>query len=175
MDFQPRTFKIIFLLGFFVILAGCSGSDSAEPIPTHTADPNSLSAQPFEFTFDGATCTASGPAELPPGEHLFILYNTSDLIVTLEPVRLWQGKTLQDLLDIQKEPGVWFPKPSWAEHTSARGAAWSSDDGGRVWAYKLYISGEHIIQVIIFDSGNDPNENQLWYCQQFTVKVSPSE
>jgi hypothetical protein len=130
---------------------------------------------PIQVTFDGNSCPALEPAELPPGKLSFILYNTSDMNVKLEVARLLQNKTMQDLLDIQKEPGVWWPKPSWVEHTSAGGAAWAANDGGKVWNYKPYIPGEYFIYVIIFDYDNDASENKLWFCQQFSVKGSPSE
>ena len=175
MEIHTRTFKKICLLGFFILLAGCSGSDLVDSIPTQTTDPHSLSAQPFEVTFDGNTCLVIGPPELPPGEHSFILYNTSDMVVDLEVARFHPGKTLQDMFDVQEAPGVWWPKPRWVEYASAGKAVWSTDDGGKVWSYKLYMQAEYFIYVIIFDYTNDATENKLWLCQQFSVKESPSE
>jgi hypothetical protein len=143
--------------------------------PPQNTPSRSLSAQPYIATFDGTACSASGPAELPPGEHSFILNNSSDLDVALEVAHFHPGKTLQDLLDIQKEPGVWWPKPSWLEYTSAKGPPWSTDDGGIVRTYRTYIQADYVIYVIIFDFGNDPTENKLWFCHQFSVVESPSE
>ena len=175
MAFHMRKFNIVCLLGFFVLLAGCSGSDSVDSAPTQTTDSPPLSAQPFEVTFDGTTCPTVGPAELPPGEHSYILYNTSEMNVKLEVARFDQGNTMQDLLDIQEEPGDWWPKPKWLTHSSSKGKPWSTDDGGKAWTYKTYIPAEYVIYVIIFDYDNDPTENKLWFCEQFSIKSSPSE
>jgi len=163
---------LILIISF--VLSGCAAAE-LPPTSTQAPDPHFLSAQPIEVFFDGDVCTASGPASLPLGEHSFILYNTSDLDVKVEVAHFHPGKSIQDLLDRQEKPGVWWPKPDWLEHASPKGSSWSRDDGGKVWTYKTYMEADYVFYVIIFDYDNDPFENRLWFCQQFTVTESANE
>ena len=47
-----------------------SPTPTTEPISTPLVDPD---AEVIEVTYDGNGCTVSGPSELPPGDHLFVL------------------------------------------------------------------------------------------------------
>jgi hypothetical protein len=60
----------------------------------------------IEVTFDGNDCIVSGPSELPPGEVITRFIDMTDLNAELWMVNLDEGKTFQDQLDLQSEPGV---------------------------------------------------------------------
>jgi hypothetical protein len=85
--------------------------------PTPTSDPLPEIIAEFEVTFDGNGCTVTGPTELPAGEHTFVFIDRSDIMRgELWLVNLDDGKTFQDHLDGQSEPGEWYQKPSWAHY-----------------------------------------------------------
>jgi len=101
-------------------------SPTATPTPTSGPLPGSV-PEGIEVTFDGNECTVSGQTESPIGEHSFILNDLSEMNSELWVLRLRNGKTFQDLLDEQGEPGVWWAKPSWVSHARHTvGPYWTS-------------------------------------------------
>ena len=98
--------RAIWIVVVTILLVGCGGTtDKPEPV--------------FEVIFDGKGCTVTGPSELPPGEHTFTFIDQSEWEGELWLVYLDEGYTIQDQLDLQGEPGVWIPKPSWAHYDSS--------------------------------------------------------
>ena len=80
------------------------------------------------------------------------MINTSELDVEIWPARLEDGKTFQDLLDKQSEPGEYVPRPDWA----VQSFKFSSDR--QVWTINLDKAGEYAIGV----GGYNPDS--LWFC-----------
>ena len=92
--------QVMWIILVTLLLAGCSSTP--EPV--------------IEVTFYGDGCTVTGPSELPPGEHTFTFIDKSEWKGELYVVYLDPGKTTQDHLDLQSEPGEWKPKPSWIHY-----------------------------------------------------------
>jgi hypothetical protein len=111
-----------------------------------TACANSV-VDPIEVTYTGEDCTVIGPTELPAGEHGFIFIDSSGLSGGLYLVRLEEGKTFQDHLDGQSEPGVWYPKPPWVFYDRQLSLESEEVNGDRVdkSIWKLDKVGEHTI------------------------------
>ena len=81
------------------------------------------------------------------------------------------GKTFQDHLDGQSEPGQWYPKPSWVDYDSIVSRE-SEELGGKrvdkdVW--ELNRVGEHTILCYV----KDPTH--LWFAAPLMIVESPSE
>ena len=155
--------KVALALGVtLIVLAGCGPS----PTPTPTATPT-----PIVVTFDGNDCTVTGPTELPAGEHTFIFIDRSDMRGELWLVYLEDGKTLQDCLDLQSEPGEWYPKPPWVFYDSRVSIESQESNGRRVDSstWKLDRVGEHTILCYV------PSPQMLWFAAPLMVVETPSE
>jgi hypothetical protein len=103
--------------------------------------------KPIVVTFTGEDCTVSGSTELPAGEHAFIFIDQSGLSGELYLVRLEEGKTFQDHLDGQSEPGEWYPKPPWVFYDDQVSIESEDTNDGRVDKsfWRLDNVGEHTI------------------------------
>jgi hypothetical protein len=139
-----------------LLLAGC-GAPAATPTPI----------PPIEVIFDGNECTVSGPTELPTGDHSFVLKDLSGQNQVLYVSHLLDGKTYQDLLDLQSEPGEYVPKPSWVVR-AARGIRRNAK-GERVYTFSLDKEGEHAIYI------GSSHPLSLWNCAPLWVTEAPSE
>ena len=138
---------------------------TAEPtaIPTDTSIPPTAGPEPIVITFDGNECTVTGPTEIPTGNYPFVWNDlseeqNSDFWVC----RLLEGKTYQDVLDLQSEPGEYFPKESWWVHPPG------------------YYSTTADVWIFIFDEAGDyfifeATKHNAWMCAPFTVIEAPSE
>ncbi len=124
---------IVSLLIVTLLMTGCAGKDEV--------------IDPIEVTFDGNGCSVTGPTELKAGEHAFIFIDKSGLSGELYLVRLEEGKTFQDHLDGQSEPGEWYPKPPWVFHDSQSSIESEDTNSGRVdkSIWRLDKVGEHTI------------------------------
>jgi len=136
-----------------LLLVGC-GAPAATPTPIQPTETSKPTSEPppetvaeFEVTFDGNDCTVSGPTELQAGEHTFIFVDHADVRGELWLVYLEDGKTFQDHLDGQSEPGEWYPKPSWVQYDSrvARESQWSNGKRVDTETWDLFQVGEHTI------------------------------
>jgi hypothetical protein len=142
-----------------VILLGCLnffGCAAPEPSPPSV----------IEVSFYGDYCQANAPSELPAGKYPFILYNLdgeykAELYVGI----ITGGHTFQELLDPQKSPGEYYPKPDWLIYATKMGQAGGDENEKH---YKITLDpGEHAIYVaetVPFDAGWT-----LWFCQPVTV------
>jgi len=187
---KSRFYWKLFLLGafFFTLFTGCAKvppvTSTPEPtsiptnIPTDIPDPTaSPSPQPieitFEVTFDGNECIGSVPTELPVGDHTFILYDRSDMKAELWLVRLKEGKTYQDLLDMQSAPGEWDPMPRWASHDTRLSITIGSEETDNVRVdtstWRFYLVGEHILYCYV------PSPQMLFYAGPIMVVEAISE
>ena len=139
--------------------------------PSPTSEPLSETADGFEVTFDGNDCTVKGPNELPVGDHTFIFINRNDLTGELWLVNYDDGKTSQDMLDGQSEPGEWYPKPSWAHFDSRITSKWEELEGGFVTTsiWKLDRVGEHTIICYV------RSPQKIWFPASFMIIEATSE
>jgi hypothetical protein len=186
--------KLLVVLAVIVslVLAACAGAQPAPtlvpPTPTPipptatltpappTPTPKPISkplpgsvAEVIEVTFDGNECTVSGPTEVPTGEHSFVLFDLSGQNQDLWLARLHDGKTFRDLLDLQPEPGEYYPKPSWAVHPPKSTIGLNKKTGGKDMVFDLDEAGEYSMAV----GGYNPRS--LWLCAPLWVVEAPSE
>jgi hypothetical protein len=133
---------------------------SNAPTPTLMDDPILFG----EVTFDGNECTVAGPLEVPRGYYYFILNDMSDKNLQLWVNQILEGKTFEDLLDWQPEPGEYVPPPKWIEHPST---TYSVDAGtmvhvlDQVGVYTTLVGGY--------------NPSSLWFCEPFRVVEADSD
>jgi hypothetical protein len=178
MNRQKLTQQVMWTILITLLVVGC-GAPAATPTPipptgtpTTTSEPlPETVAEAIEVTYDGNECTVSGPTELPIGELSFVLKDLSEeMNVHLTVTRLLDGKTFQDLLDLQGEPGKFPPqRPSWIDTPTLLGRTWNESIGGVVYTYSLNKEGEYVILV----SGSSPIS--VWYCAPLWVIEAPSE
>ena len=128
----------------------------------------------IEVTWDGNECTVSGLTELPMGNHSFALIDLSDQEVDISVLNLLEGKTIQDFLDKQGEPGRYLYIKEWFHFSFQWMGPPKIDENGReVWTYILDKEGDYVIMVVI----DRPGTQNLWLCTQSLFKVveTPSE
>ncbi len=142
------------------------------PQPTNTSIPPTQIPQLIEVTFDGTGCTVIGPTEVPVGLLTSIFIDQSDLIanVSLWVVSLDDGKTTQDMIHEQPEPGVWWPKASWVHHEHRRSSKAVESDDGRVVSTTWYLPkvAEHTLICMWYPQ-------ILWIAGSIMVVEAPSE
>ena len=174
MSRQKLSQQVMWAILVTLLLVGC-GAPAATPTPippTATLTPVPPTATltpvpPIEVTFDGTECTVSGPTELPTGDHKFVLKDLSEQNQVLYVSLLLDGKTYQDLLDLQSEPGEYYPKPRWSVHTT--GGMRRNAKGENVYTFSLDIEGEHAIYL------GSAFPHSLWFCAPLKVIEAPSE
>ena len=134
------------MIGLLLITA-CT---TTQPSPIES--PEDVVREVGEVIFDGTECTVTGETKLPPGKYSYVLQDESDYEVQMYIGRLLGDKTMQDMLDLQGEPGArgnvtealldeaydWAIEP---------GAAWQKPDGGEVHTYKLVSEGEYTVGI----------------------------
>jgi hypothetical protein len=103
---------------------------------------------------------------LPVGEYKFIFKNLSGKTVDLNVIRLTDGRTYQDLLDLQSEPGEYIPEPSWIVSAIKRGTEWNESKGEKVYTFSVE-EGEHAIEIWV----NYPTG--IWFCAPLKVIEAP--
>lgn len=118
--------------------------------------------------FERNNITYSGPAELPLGDHIFVLKDMSRKDQVLYISLLLDGKTLQDMIDLQSAPGVYYPKPSWVisiEKQKVKKIA----EGETAYTFSLNEDGVHAIYTY------SPSASSLWFGSSFKVIKPPSK
>ena len=119
-------------------------------------------------TFDRNNITYSGPAELLPGDHIFVLKDLSRQDQVLYISFLIDGKTLQDIVDLQSEPGVYYPKPGWVislEKKEVKKIA----EGETAYTFSLDEEGVYAIYTY------SPSTSSLWFGASLKVIKPPSK
>lgn len=111
-----------------------------------------------EVTFDGSECTVDGPDEVSRGAYYFILNDKSDKNLQLWINQILEGKTFEDLLDWQEEPGVYRAPPTWIEHPRSTYSLKSETT-----VHYLDQVGNYATLVGGF------NPSSLWFCEPFRV------
>lgn len=135
-----RTLKLLCLLGLLALLTACT-------------------EESFTVTFDGTECTLSGPKEIKTGEYPFFVENQAEYTLW---VGVWypQGEnTNLDFIDLQREPGLYFPVPSWGIFSKSK---YSPQED--VYIYFLDEVGEYSIFLWRLE---DPKH--LWICPSIQV------
>ena len=142
MNHQLLSRQMMWTIFIVLLLIGC-GAPAA--IPTSEVLPETIVE--FEVMFDGNDCIVTGPAEVPAGEHTFIFIDQSDMGGELYVSNLNDGKTFHNLVDMQGEPGRYFPKPEWTHYDSRISRETEKLEGRRVdtSTYNLDVVGEHVI------------------------------
>ena len=87
-----------------MLMFGCAPKEEVpiEEVPT---------LDKAEVTFDGENCSFDGPGIIREGKVIIVLNNLTETPVHLEIIKLDEGKTWQDVLDLFNEPGVSFGRP----------------------------------------------------------------
>ena len=175
MNHQQISRQLLWSLFILFLFVGCSAPATPTPIqPTETSSPTPVPeiVAEFEITFDGKDCTVKGPTEVQAGKHTFSFFDISDdMRGELWLVNLDEGKTIQDELDLQSEPGEWHEKPSWV-HYDARDSYKSQESNGKRISFetwRLDKVGEHIILCYVV------NPQMLWFAAPIIVVEAPSE
>lgn len=125
----------------------------------------------IEVTFDGKSCTVSGPSELPAGDHTFKFIDLSKWEGELYVVYLHEGKTIQDHLDYQGSPGVWKPRPEWIDYNTVvrRETKESGERRIDTETWRLNKVGEHNVFCYV----DDPR--QLWLAVPLMIVETPTK
>lgn len=103
-------FLCLILLVFLPSITGCR---------TKSNIPAGKSYQDAELeevvlTFDGETCQYAGPQSAAAGDIIITLINQSDYETSVWIVRMYEGRTWQDMLDHIGTPGSNVHPPSWS-------------------------------------------------------------
>jgi hypothetical protein len=173
MNRQKLSQQAVWAILITLLLFGC-GAPAATPAPTSEPSPEPV-VEVGDVIFDGTECTVSGSTELTAGTYSFVLRDLSEEDVNVLVMRLTDGKTFQDLLDLQSEPGEHVPRPltDWLAPVEERGTAWQKPDGGEVHTYKLINEGEYAVVLWSFATTTTPPRD--WLCAPIWVKEVPSE
>jgi hypothetical protein len=146
-------------------------ASTPQPPPTATQDVVSTivaSGPMIEVFFDGSGCTVSGPSEVPAGNLIVRLTNTSGPghLTTPWVGRLYPGKTWQDYVDWIGVPGSYHHEtPDWfAIPTIVRQVSESPTVSYRL--YSLAMVAEYNLTV------ESPGDH-FWPCGPFNVVASP--
>jgi hypothetical protein len=169
MNRQKLFQQVMWAILITLLLVGC-GAPAATPTSEPSPEPV---VEVGDVIFDGTECTVSGSTELPPGRYSFVLKDLSEEDVHLFVSRLTDGKTFQDLLDLQSEPGEYVPEQDWLNHTVEPGSAWNKPDGGEVHTYIFIEEGEYAVSLWSWETETTPMK--IWFCAPFWVKEDPSE
>jgi hypothetical protein len=169
--------KLILVIIILPMLIGCSPSPSAtsdpQTIDPETTDPKSTSdfEAEFEVIFDGKDCTATGPAEVTAGEHSFVFIDRSEYEGELWLVNVDEGHTYQESLDLQSEPGEWYPKPDWHHYDYTASRESQQLDGERIdrEVWKLDKVGLHVILCYV------SSPQLIWFPAPIMVVEAPAQ
>ncbi len=154
-----------------LFVAACTTS---QPAPTES--PEEVVIEVGEVIFDGTECTVTGSTKLSPGRYSYVLRDESEYEVQMYVGRLLGGKTTQDMLDLQGEPGAYVTEDlvdeayDWAVEP---GAAWYKPDGGEVHTYKFISEGEYTVGIWSYQAPTIPFT--VWFCAPIWIEETPSD
>ena len=166
MNVQKLSKELVWVILIPLLLVGC-GAAPPKPIPE-------VVDEPILVTFDGEGCYSSLPVALSTGEHSFVFVYTTEEGYALWTSRLLDGKTYQDVVALQSEPGEYILKPTWTEHPRRVGRAiWDESVGGYIKTWAFDEEGEYVL-----DTGNGSTASgplSIWLCGSFQVVEAPSK
>ena len=177
MSRQNLSQQVMLTILITLLLVGCR-APAATPTPIQPTETSEPASEPmpetvaeFEVTFDGNDCMGAVPTEVPAGEHTFILIDQSDMRGELWLVYLQDGKTFQDLLEQQSEPGEWTPKPPWVSYDDRVSMIFPKSNGARVVSSKWRLDkvGEHVVFCYV------SSPQMIFYAAPLMVVETPSE
>jgi len=165
--------NVLYLVTAVVLVSACTTS---EPAPTES--PEEVVIEVGEVIFDGTECTVTGSTKLSPGKYSYVLRDESEYEAQMYVGRLLGDKTMQDMLDLQGEPGsrgnvtaalldeayVWAIEP---------GAAWYKPDGGEIHTYILSTEGEYTVGIWSYETETIPFT--VWFCAPLWIEGTPSD
>jgi hypothetical protein len=112
---------------------------------------------------------------VPAGRQTIFFIDQSDINSNIYlhyyPVYFDDGKTYQDYLNAQSEPGAWFEWPAWAHpagRSSSNKLVESNDGRVESTTWSLWQVGEHALLCI-------DNPDNMWIAGTFMVVDAPSE
>ena len=134
--------------------------------PTPTVEPlPGLVPEGIVITFTKKEeCTVSGPTELPAGEYTYVLRDLSGVRHTIYISYLLDGKTYQDLVDMQGKPGRYWPKPDWVVYAKITDG-WRNESRNELYLTFSLEEGEH---AAVYLGSTQPVS--LWFCAPIWVK-----
>ena len=144
------------------LISACSTADVSQ-VPTPTLVPLPPTPQPNVVTFDGYECNLSAPAVLPIGKHSFLFKNFSNEEMGLWTNLISPGHTYQELLDLQREPGVPQHQPDWLLSNVQKTGYQVEPNGDKIYTFAYNIAGEYLI-LIAWEM-----PASLWFCGAFQV------
>ncbi len=163
--------RVLLLVMAVLFVSACTTSE-----PAATESPEEVVTEVGEVKFDGTECIVTGPTSLPPGNYSYVLRDESENEVHIYVGRLLGGKTTQDILDLQGEPGARIAEPildeayDWAVEL---GAATYRPDGGEVHTYKFISEGEYTVGIWSYQTETIPSTN--WLCAPLWIEEIASE
>ncbi len=156
-----------------VTLAACSSQTPDVPLVNSTPDVKAtIIASPatYEISFDGTTCTISGPEEITAGEHLLVLRNVTDQSAYHVVQRMFSDHSFEKEKEWVEEncgaAGSYCPKDSGKVAGIQEKKQVSAGDGSLYKVYDLTFEAEHAVWV-----GNPKLE--WWPCGSFQVVAAP--
>lgn len=172
MNRQKLSQQVVWATLITLLLFGC-GAPAATPTPTPEPSPEPV-IELGDVTFDGTDCIVNVPAELPPGRYSIVFYDdVNELDANMWISRLVDGKTFQDALDLQAEPGDYVPEQDWLVNAIETETARYRPDDGEVHTYRFISEGEYLIGVWAYEEPTTPW--YIWFCAPFWVKEALSE
>jgi hypothetical protein len=158
-----RIFQFFSLLWIVWILVGCGAPD---PTPTATPSPEPV-FEAGEVILDGDNCTVTVPNELPAGWYAISFTNLTEGDYDLLVGRFEEGKTYQDLLDAQSEPGEFVQQENFYSWPRQPSSAQLMSDGSKVHTFHLSREGEYFIYFWSWRTETTPHP--MWLCKPFWV------
>ena len=140
---------------------------------TPAESPEDVVIEAGEVIFNGTDCSVTGESKLPPGKYSYVLQDESEYEAQLFIGRLLEGKTTQDMIDLQGEPGAYLPRQEYDEafdYAVEPGSAKEKPDG-RVHTYILNTEGEYTIGIWSYEMETVP----VWFCAPLWIEEIPSE
>ena len=158
-----RILHLFIMLGIVLILVGC---DAPEPTPTPSPSPEPV-VEAGEVIFDEGDCKVTVPNNIPTGWYSFSFKNLAEDEYDLVVAMMEEGKTFQDLLDAQNEPGEPVRRDNlytWARQPTS---AQLKSDGSKVHTFHFSIEGEYFIYAWSWETETRPH--RMWLCSPFWV------
>ncbi len=156
-------------------LPSLTSEPSATPRPTDPPEPTNIESPPatatvkvsidemlqniraeYDLFYAGSGCTATGPGEISAGYITIELFDDTDELNEIYVAQIHEGKTMQDLIDLQPGPGIHYLKPDYAIY-SPRSFSFDLNN----WIYDLTNPGLYTLYIGAPDT--------LWFCLELDV------
>jgi hypothetical protein len=162
------------LAAAFVLLPGCSSSDGEQasedttPSPAATGEPDGgSSVSEVQVTFDGSSCSYTGPGDVSPGIVGVDVVNDSETGVGALLLRLTEDATFDDFVAAhQPEPYLGEPLDI-AEPSGAVGRVQPGDSGSSTFPVE---TGDYVLLCLV--DADDPDNPASYLAQPAGVTVT---